>query len=191
MKTLDEIAIHHQTDKASQFSRTYAKPHDYCRHLELFFAPMRDRPIKLLEIGVGGGESIQTWLEYFPNAQVVGIDIVRDTNPWNSTTERHHPRYKFFCGNQGSFEFWQKFVSVNTTWDIIIDDGSHVANDIINTFYALWPYLKSGGIYEVEDLKSAPGASVFFQPKLLNLPTGYQQADSVYFADELVIVKKK
>src|SRR5579863_4575669 len=75
--TLDQLMIKHQSDKASQFTRTWAKPHDYCRHLELFLEPIREMPVKILEIGCGGGESIRAWLEFFthPETQVVSVDI--------------------------------------------------------------------------------------------------------------------
>jgi hypothetical protein len=60
MKSLDAIGIAQQTDKASVFTRTYAKPHGYLEHLEPFFSPLRHLPIKFLEIGFGVGESIPT-----------------------------------------------------------------------------------------------------------------------------------
>jgi hypothetical protein len=91
MKTLDEIGIFHQTDKASQFTRTYAKPHDYLRHVEPFFAPMRPHRISLVEIGAAGGESIKTWLDYFDDALVFGVDIVQGTNPYNTVGSKVHP----------------------------------------------------------------------------------------------------
>lgn len=186
--SLDEIAIKHQTDKASQFSRTYAQPHDYCRHLDRFFDALRYNPIKLLEIGVGGGESIQTWLEYFPQAKVFGIDMVHDTNPWNTPKLPPHERYKFIHGDQSSMVFWKSFVAMHGgDWDIIIDDGSHISNHMIVTFNFMWDFVKSGGLYEVEDLGVAPEADQFFHNQRVNSGRGI---DSIYFARELAIFKK-
>ena len=65
MKTLDELAIACATDRASVFTRTWGKPHDYARHYDKLFTPLRDKPIKLLEIGVGGGEGIRMWSGLF------------------------------------------------------------------------------------------------------------------------------
>ena len=41
----------------------------------------------------------------------------------------------------------------NTTFDLIIDDGSHVSEDIVATFQSLWKRVNSGGYYIVEDLR--------------------------------------
>lgn len=191
MKTLDEIGIHFQTDKASQFSRTYAKPHDYCRHLERLFEPMRDQLIKVLEIGVGGGESVRTWLEYFPNARVFGVDLVSSTNEWNTPGAKTHERYVFSCGNQSDPKFWKKFIEAYGEFDIVIDDGSHVTKDTITTFNSLWTHVRSGGIYEIEDLNVMPDLSPFIGAINAKVINGEGNFDSIYFARELCVIRKK
>lgn len=191
MDSLDAIAIRHQTDKASQFSRTYAKPHDYCRHLDLFFSPVRLHPIKLLEIGVGGGESIQTWLEYFPRAQIFGVDLVHDTNPWNTEGARPHEAYTFRNGNQTDAAFWGGFIETCGEFDVIIDDGSHNSADILATYNFLWPHVRPGGLYEVEDLKVAPEAERILRSLIDQIQAGAGDLDSIYFARELAILRKR
>jgi SAM-dependent methyltransferase len=204
LKTLDEIGIANQTDKASQFSRTYAKPHDYLRHLEKFFEPLRYQLIKFLEIGVGGGESIRTWLEYFPHASVWGIDNVQSTNDWNTVGKRFDPRYCFVFGDQTDETFYKCFaVDYGFDWDVIIDDGAHYNNTVILSFTGLWPLLKSGGLYVIEDLGTAYGGdTVFVKPGFPNhvewlksmiddLNQGKGEVDSIYFSKELAILRKK
>ncbi len=192
MKSLDRIMVEHESDKASVFTRTYAKPHDYCRHLERFFEPLRERPIKLLEIGVGGGESIRAWLEYFVNPQVFGVDLVANTNPWNSPKEKPHPRYTFVHGDQSNAVFWKSFVKIHGgDWDIIDDDGSHISEHIRTTFKCLWPVVKSGGIYVIEDLKSAPEAASWVSGIARDAFDGVGDCDSACFARELAILIKK
>lgn len=196
MKTLDQIGIEFQTDKASQFSRTYAKPHDYLRHLDRLFEPFRENVIKLLEIGVGGGESIRTWLEYFPNAKVFGVDLVSNTNDYNTPgkwiSADVSPRYTFACGDQSKSEFWQKFIGVyGGDWNVIIDDGSHIDQDIVSTFSALWPHVASGGIYEIEDLQIAPLAAEWCRRVVPEVMKGHETIDSIYFSRELCVMRKK
>lgn len=206
--TLDEIAQHHQTDKASVFTRTYAKPKDYCRHYEKLFAPLRDLPIKLLEVGVGGGESIRMWLQYFPNARVFGVDNMHNTNQWDTPcadpkgVSGAHDRYTFVPGDQARPEFWEAFIAQHGGgFDICVDDGSHINTDIIMTFIALWPTVKPGGFYAIEDLGTAYGGSDFFvKPNLPNhmdwlkgkldmLNTG-GDIDSMTWSRELVVIRK-
>ncbi len=192
MKTLDQIAIENQTDKASQFTRTYAQPHDYCRHLERYFEPIRFKPIKLVEIGIGGGESARTWLEYFPHALVHGVDIVHGTNPYNTPGSKDIPRYVFNRGDQTSEVFWKCFAAdYGNKFDIVIDDGSHIADDIITTFGFLWPNVVPGGIYEIEDLKVAPDARAWLMSFVPQILSGDGDIDEIHFSKELAVLVKK
>ena len=45
--------------------------------------------------------------------------------------------------------------SINSELDIIIDDGSHINEHVIRTFQYLFPKLKPGGIYVVEDTQTS------------------------------------
>lgn len=160
--TLDEICIKNETDKAS---RHPVKGHNYAQFYDRFFSPVRNLPIKLVEIGVGGAQSIKSWLDYFPYAQVVGVDNVQSTNPWNTVGEKPHPRYKFVWGDQTSEIFWKCFVAdYGSDWDVFIDDGGHFANQVVTTFESMWQHVKSGGLYCIEDLEVAYGAGTIFIP---------------------------
>jgi len=101
---------------------------------------------RLLEIGVGAGGSLRTWQEFFPNATIHAIDNC-------PKTVRHmEEQFTVFLGSQGDCDFL-KWVIAKTggQWDIIIDDGNHVPNDQKASFLTLFPALKQGGVYVVED----------------------------------------
>lgn len=190
--TLDEIAIRNGTDKATQFTRTYAKPHGYTPHYERAFHPLRTEQIKFLEIGVGGGESIITWLDYFLSARVFGVDIVEKTNLWNTPGVAANPRYTFCQGNQSDPVFWQCFVaSFGGDWDVVIDDGSHIPSDILTTFGCLWPHVAKGGLYAIEDLNQAPEILSWIMGRMDAINKGESDIDSITFSKELVIFRKK
>ena len=204
--TLDELMQKHGSDKASVFTRTYAKPHDYCRHLSLFLEPIRSRPVKMLEVGCGGGESVKGWLDYFPDedSEIYSVDIVSGTNNWDTANAMKliEPRYTFVQGDQGIPSFWEKFIGEHGAgWDFVADDGSHVNTDIIVSFIALWPYVKPGGFYAIEDLGTAYGNSPFFVKA--NLPNHMDflkgkidelnkggDIDSMTFSKELCVLRK-
>lgn len=204
MKTLDEIAISHGTDKATSHPIVRdGKGHGYTPFYDQFFTPVRESHIKFLEIGVGGAESIKTWLEYFPNARIFGVDIVHDTNPWNTPGETPDARYTFNQGDQSDDTFWKCFLADHGgDWDVICDDGGHASNQIITTFKHLWPALKPGGLYCIEDLNCAyAGISGF-------CPAGWQnhldfikdmvdsinreqrEIKSLHYSRELAIIQK-
>lgn len=163
MKSFDEICISTGTDKATSHP-VYG--HGYAPHYERLFSPFRESAIKLLEIGVGGGESIRAWLSFFPNAKIFGVDIVSETNQWNTPGGSTHPRYQFLQGNQIDKTMWACLMADwGTEFDVVIDDGSHINEDIIIAFECLWPAVVAGGLYCVEDLACGYGAgSVHLNP---------------------------
>lgn len=202
MKTLDEIAIEHGTDKGTRHP-LYAG-HGYAPLYDEVFSPLRELEIKFLEIGVGGGESIRTWLEYFPKAKVFGVDIVHSTNPWNTVSPDAHERYHFATGDQSSDVFWKCFLAdYGTDWNVIVDDGGHCNYQIIPTFEALWPHIKPGGYYCIEDLgvgygvgsvfvrKDFPRHMDFIHTMMDQMNQGQENRDQMYFARELAIFRKK
>lgn len=203
MKTLNEICLEHGTDKATSHP-VVIPSHGYAPVYDSHFSKLRHNPMKFLEIGVGGAESIKSWLEYFdhPDTRIYGVDIVHDTNEWNTPGSTPDPRYTFCQGDQSDEVFWKCFVaSYGSEWNIIIDDGSHVSKDIIVTFAQLWPHVCSKGLYCIEDLAVAYGAGSVFCPKGwqnhmdfvkdklddINLNSS---VEAMYFSKELAILRK-
>lgn len=129
--------------------------HHYEDEYERHFASLRDKPIRLLEIGIGGwgsiergGESLKSWRDYFPNASIVGLDI-------EDKKFLDCDRITTVKGNQSNIELLNDITYVYGPFDIVIDDGSHIQSDILTTFKTLFPLLKPGGIYIIEDLETA------------------------------------
>lgn len=138
--TLTELAHKHSTDKGS---------HGYTPIYDRLFTPQRQSAIRLLEIGVQFGNSLDMWEEYFPNAQIVGADIVDNgMKAKYAENERVH----FTMSDQSMIEDMRRFAVDYGPFDIIIDDGNHVGLSIVNSLLELTPYLLSGGYYCIEDL---------------------------------------
>jgi hypothetical protein len=144
---LTRLAIRHGTDKWG--------PHFYTPLYHELFASLRDRPIRLLEIGVGGydlktvgGASLAMWADYFPGGQITGIDIAEKRLALN-------PRIKVFQGSQDDAAFLEKVCGERGPFDIIIDDGSHVPKQVVSSFHILFPSLVDGGMYIIEDVQTA------------------------------------
>lgn len=137
---LDEIAIKYGTDKSPLW-------HNYTRHYFRYFSPLREKRLKVLEIGVAQGQSLKMWEEFFPNAEISGID----TNP--DCLKSANERAKIFIGDQADEEFLKSFAEkAGGNFDIIIDDGGHFMHQQITSFRILFPCLNAGGIYVIEDL---------------------------------------
>ena len=140
MKTLDDIAIDKGTDKSSLF-------HNYCVKYEKYLPFKRDQKIKILEIGVFNGSSINMWREYYPNCYVVGIDIDSSCIKY----EKIENNLFVEIGSQIDDIVLNKVIEKHGPFDLIIDDGSHMQSHMIFSFEKLFPELKKSGIYIVED----------------------------------------
>jgi demethylmacrocin O-methyltransferase len=114
---------------------------------ENYFSSLKNKKINILEIGVYEGKSLMIWKSYFPNANIVGIDI----QSYNFQIER----IKTFVGDQTDLKFLSGLLKKYRNFDVIIDDGSHISKDIIKSFTFLFDFLVDGGLYVVEDLQTS------------------------------------
>jgi hypothetical protein len=122
-------------------------------------APLRDQKIKMLEIGLGcdmgygPGASYYTWLEYFPHVDLYYIEYDAEcAHKWANKTDKA----TIFTGDQADTEFLTEFMlTVGGNFDVIIDDGGHTMNQQRASLKTLWPAIKPGGIYFIEDLATS------------------------------------
>jgi len=118
---------------------------------ETIFGPIRTEPLRILEIGIWRGASLQLWRQYFEHPQtiIVGVDISPECARFDAPTDGVHVR----IGSQADPEFLKRVVDEFGPFDLIIDDGSHHSSHIIASFNCLYADgLKDSGIYFVEDL---------------------------------------
>lgn len=143
MKTLDQIGVKHGTLKSSLC-------HDYLNFYDDIFAPYKDKPLVLLEQGVLGGQSLLTWNDYFthPNTKIIGLDTQPCPVPKDT-------KIKTVIGSQSDSKVLLDIINTNGDPDIVIDDAGHIASDQITSFKILWPLIKPGGFYILEDLHTA------------------------------------
>ena len=144
---LTRLAIRHGTDKFGF--------HDYTPRYHKLFARFRDRPLRLLEIGVGGyqdedrgGQSLAVWRDYFPQGEITGIDIQKKVLDLG-------PRVRILQGSQVDADFLARVVADRGPFDLIIDDGSHRNEHVVESWRLLWPTLAPGGVYVAEDVQTA------------------------------------
>lgn len=135
MGELNDIGLKHGTDKSTI-------THHYLDRYEAYLKDYRDKEFTLLEIGVAGGFSMKMWAEYFPKAKVHGIDINPDCKSYVPNVH---------IGSQTDHAFLDKLIEEIGVPDVIISDGSHVGDEEVVTFKHLFPKMKSGGLYFLED----------------------------------------
>ena len=163
-ESLAEIADRHGCDKGLVGPSTKWSANNYVDVYEAMFRPIRLEPLRLLEIGIGvrgagwdakivhganseGGASLKMWAEYFPNAQIYGLDI-------NDASHLDSDRIRTFHVDQSERSELRKILAElgDIRFDIVIDDGSHRADHQQVSLETIWPRLKGGRHYFIEDL---------------------------------------
>ncbi len=133
-------------------SDPYRKPDVYLSEYHRLFEPLRQLPIRLLELGVHQGTSMRMWESYFPIATVVGLD--GEVKPEAFPTGG---RFHFVHGAQDDPALLDQVIAIaGGSFDIIIDDCSHLGCHTARSFAHLFPKgLVAGGIYIIEDTCTA------------------------------------
>lgn len=158
-ENLTDLADRYGSDKGS------AK-HRYTELYHMLFHPYRNRAIRFLEMGlqIGGPEhgvsadrpttdlpSVRMWLEFFPRARVHGLDV--SDFSWFGAD-----RFTFHRCDMDAREDIARAVADMPDFDIILDDASHASHHQQNAFLELFPRLRRGGLYIIEDLRWQPEA---------------------------------
>jgi cephalosporin hydroxylase len=138
--TLWETFLDHRGNQIPKWTHYFPI---YERH----FAPWRNRSFTFLEIGVLQGGSAHMWTRYFgPLATIVGIDI-------DPACQQHQGlNINVRIGDQSDPAFLQSVIDEFGVPDVVLDDGSHQQHHINTTFEFLYPQMRKGSIYMIEDL---------------------------------------
>jgi hypothetical protein len=155
---LTYLADRFGSDKGTQFNA-----HLYTEIYARLFEPLREHRLTIAEIGLlrlgdkrrfGGirsspsaaAPSLEMWRDYFPKADIFGFDI-------DDFSAVKIDRCKIIRGDMSSRDDLAKFVgAIGNPIDILIDDGSHTSHHQQIAFGYLFNYIRSGGIYVIEDL---------------------------------------
>jgi demethylmacrocin O-methyltransferase len=142
-KNLNILAESYKTDKLE---------HGYIKIYEKYFESIKDKNLKVLELGIADGKSLLMWSDYFKNSTVIGIDIHK-IDIKEKKLDRHN--IKVHQGSQSDDKFINEIIKEYGNFDIIIDDGSHLRKDVIKSFHLLFPHLNNDGLYVVEDMQTS------------------------------------
>jgi hypothetical protein len=120
----------------------------YLDFYDNLFQPYKNNPISMLEIGVQNGGSLETYADYFEGAEhIIGCDINQNC----AKLTYQDKRIKVIIGDANAEETKKSILGIKNQFDFIIDDGSHISSDILNSFLYYFSILKPGGIYIIED----------------------------------------
>ena len=178
---------------------------------ERYFSGYRGTSVNILEIGISHGGSLQMWREYFgKDANIFAIDI----NPECKKFEDEKTR--IYIGSQEDDSFLKQVIDTIPHIDILIDDGGHTMNQQLVSFRHLFPVVKDGGIYLIEDTHTSywreyhggykkKNSFIEFSKDLVDqiyawhidnehlVPVSYhtKNINSISFYDSVVVIEKK
>ncbi len=161
---LDDLVFrleHHRNDQwelGEECFRFYKIEPLVDQYARFWSRPVEFRPNNVLELGIWDGGSIAFWFECLRPQKHVGIDNQRRTD------SNYFRRYVASRGLEERIRtYWatdqadqsrlleivaQEFVG---PLDLVIDDASHMYGPTRASFEALFPLLRPGGLYIVED----------------------------------------
>ena len=150
MLSLTQLNEQHKSDKGTSGKKegSIFEGHSYISHYyENAFLTLKEKTKTVVEIGVCYGNSMKLWHDYFSNATIYGID----KRPAWKNIGNYNNRCKVITGNSNDISTYKE---IPNDIDIVIDDGSHKLVDQIKSFGILFPKLKKGGLYIIEDIGS-------------------------------------
>jgi hypothetical protein len=139
------------------------KCHNYIPNYSNIFKNIRNDVKTVLEIGIGSvengqmggivslgyktGNSLKCWSEYFVNAKIYGIDIFEHKE---LNCEKIHT---IVADQSSDKDLFNAINIIDSSLDIIIDDGSHFGEHQVFSFMFLNKYLSENGLYIIEDIQ--------------------------------------
>lgn len=141
-KTLAELYSEHKGKVSDKWSI-------YLSEYNRIFNDYREEPVKMLEIGVQNGGSLEIWSKYFQRGEkFIGCDI----NPDCSILKFDDKRISLVVGDANVDSVQAEILEHSSEFNIVIDDGSHLSSDIVESFARYFPKIVDGGVFVAEDL---------------------------------------
>lgn len=156
-KNLEFLFQYFNSDKGKFFINQYDKPikkknklidgHSYHIFYEQFFSPLKEKKLKILEIGAFKGNATAAFYFYFKNSSFLSCDIYPDFFLYKS---KRIDQLKI--DNSSEIQLQEKIIGKYSGLDIIIEDAGHYLKDQIISLFFLFETLNSGGIFVIEEL---------------------------------------
>lgn len=188
MTKLCEIAYKYGTDKCPQLK------HPYTPFYYKLLKDKRELTKKVLEMGIGQkreslscdcylqrGASLYMWRDFFPNAQIYGADIRKETMFKDERIET------FLCDETKKEDLIELIRKTGCDIDLFIDDGHHHSRRQIFLCRTLMPLLKKDVIYIIEDVRSPQETKRILNMYDCQIP----EIPRKYLDDGLIIVRNK
>ena len=143
---LQELVDDSKTDKNTT--------HSYLPLYQELLINKKETAKNVLEVGVGSGGSLKLWNDFFTNATIYGIDISCMDPKWDFI--QNYERIVLYTSQDAYNEevFKSIFLEKNIKFDLLLDDGPHTIESMIQFIKLYSQLMKDDGIFIIEDIQS-------------------------------------
>jgi len=156
-KNLNFLFEYFNSDKGARYINQYAQPfkrkndkiiaHGYAEIYENLFKPKKSDHLNVLEIGSFYGNASAALFFYFKNSFIYSADINPDMYKYKGSRLKN-----FFVDTSSRDSINENILEKNIEFDIVIEDASHMLKDQILSLFMIFPKIKKGGIFVVEEI---------------------------------------
>ena len=168
--------------------------HSYSHIYDYIFSEVETTQVSMIEIGISGGWSLLCWDRYLknPESKIIGIDplpqmLAKIENPEEIRGRDSPKEFKTIMRNRMLADVSKKYSDrvflcyedayteetvsgfPDSSFNIIIDDGSHRPNDKLFVLNHYWSKVRSGGWLIIEDYMSRQDLDILM-PTVFSLP---------------------
>jgi hypothetical protein len=150
-ETLKELVNNLHTDKNTL--------HSYLDLYQELLCSKKNTAKNILEIGIGyyyhpNGGSIKLWYDYFLNANIYALDIQHIDNIWDEIKNKNRIKLLTSTDAYDEVKFNELFLDKNIKFDMILDDGPHTLETMIQFIKLYSQIMTEDGILIIEDVQS-------------------------------------
>ena len=156
-ENLNYLFEYFNSDKGEHYINQYEQPlkrknnkilaHGYTKIYESLFKPIKDQNLKILEIGSFYGNASAALFFYFKKSIIYSADINPDMYKYRGSRLKN-----FYVDSSSRKSITKNLLSNNIDFNIIIEDASHMLKDQIISLFMLFPKIKKGGIFIIEEI---------------------------------------
>lgn len=156
-KNLNYLFEYFNSDKGEHYINQYEQPlkrknnkilaHGYTKIYESLFKPIKDQNLKILEIGSFYGNASAALFFYFKKSIIYSADINPDMYKYRGSRLKN-----FYVDSSSRKSITKNLLSNNIDFNIVIEDASHMLKDQIISLFMLFPKIKKGGIFIIEEI---------------------------------------
>lgn len=180
--SLEELMYRYGTDQSKD-------DHKYTDVFAMLFDHIRWDVRNVTEIGVAFGRGLKAWHDYFTSATIHGLDIFEEGARWVMQVQQKlscFRRAHIYMADSANEASVARLGLELGSMDVIIDDGDHQLGTQQRTLEVMWPLLRPGGLYVIEDVESQGSGQydILHRPEKLRSSTlSILQDNDAFFVD--------